>query len=143
MIAVDTNILIYAHRPDFIQHERAREALRGLHEVGAPWAIPWPCLHEFTSVVTNPRVFVTPTPTSDALGAMRELLSLDGVRPLSESDDHLAGLEQMCCSGLVRGARFHDARIAAICLSRGVRTLWTADRDFTYFPDLATSNPVA
>jgi predicted nucleic acid-binding protein len=40
------------------------------------------------------------------------------------------------------GGRVHDARVVAICLSHGVRELWTADRDFTRFPELTTSNPL-
>jgi predicted nucleic acid-binding protein len=38
--------------------------------------------------------------------------------------------------------RVHDARIAANCLSHGVRELWTPDRDFSYFPRPRTRNPV-
>jgi uncharacterized protein len=33
--------------------------------------------------------------------------------------------------------------IAAICLAHGVEVLWTADRDFSYFPSLKTENPFA
>ena len=36
----------------------------------------------------------------------------------------------------------HDARIAALCLSHGVRELWSADRDFSRFPALRTRNPL-
>ena len=32
--------------------------------------------------------------------------------------------------------------IAAICLSHGVSELWTADRDFSRFPDLRVCNPL-
>jgi uncharacterized protein len=42
----------------------------------------------------------------------------------------------------VTGATVHDAKIAAICLSHGVTELWTADRDFGYFPELRTRNPL-
>ena len=40
------------------------------------------------------------------------------------------------------GPKVHDARIAAICLSHGVDVLFTADRDFSHFPDLKTRNPL-
>jgi uncharacterized protein len=42
----------------------------------------------------------------------------------------------------VAGPAVHDARIAALCLANGVRELWSADRDFTQFPDLRTANPL-
>lgn len=80
MKAVDTNILVHAHRADSPHHSPAREALRGLVESGLRWGVPWPCVH--------------------------------------------------------------DARIAAICLAHGVDELLTADRDFSYFPDLRTTNPL-
>ena len=35
-----------------------------------------------------------------------------------------------------------DARIAALCLSHGVSELWSADRDFSRFPDIAVRNPL-
>jgi hypothetical protein len=53
--------------------------------------------------------------------------------------DVLAGLLET--SG-VAGAKVHDARIAALCLSHGVAELWTADRDFSRFPSLTTRNPL-
>lgn len=37
----------------------------------------------------------------------------------------------------------HDARIAALCLLHGVRVLWSADRDFSRFPELAVVDPLA
>jgi predicted nucleic acid-binding protein len=44
--------------------------------------------------------------------------------------------------GNIVGGRIHDARIAALCLHHGVRELWTADRDFSMFPQLKTHNPL-
>ena len=43
MIAVDTNVLVYAHRSDFPGHQVASAALRDLIETQDPWAVPWPC----------------------------------------------------------------------------------------------------
>jgi predicted nucleic acid-binding protein len=40
-------------------------------------------------------------------------------------------------------SQVHDARIAAaLCLHHGVAALWTADRDFSRFPELPASNPL-
>ena len=36
----------------------------------------------------------------------------------------------------VSGPRVQDARVEALCLHRGVKELWPADRDFKLFPDL-------
>src|SRR5262245_54159925 len=62
VIAVDTNVLVYAHRQDSEWHEPATRAVRQLAEGAAPWAIPWPCVHEFLAIATHPRIFRSPTP---------------------------------------------------------------------------------
>ena len=67
MIAVDTNILVYAHREDSPFHEAAFERVAELAEGPAVWAIPWPCLHEFLAIVTHPRIYAPPTPLAQAL----------------------------------------------------------------------------
>lgn len=36
---------------------------------------------------------------------------------------------------LVDLGKVYDARIAAVCLDHGVAELWTADRDFSLFPN--------
>ena len=51
-------------------------------------------------------------------------------------------LKNLVGKARVDGAQVHDARIAALCSSHGVRELWTADRDFSRFGDLRTSNPL-
>lgn len=38
--------------------------------------------------------------------------------------------------------KIHDARIASICQHHGVKKLWSADRDFTSFPELVCENPL-
>ncbi len=70
MIAVDTNLLVYSHRSDSPHHRPARELLEGLRGARAPWAIPWPCIHEFVSIVTHPKVFKHPTPLTVAFDSV-------------------------------------------------------------------------
>jgi predicted nucleic acid-binding protein len=57
MIALDTNVLVYAHRAESVFHERAFECVKGLAEGSRPWGIPVSCLHEFLSIVTHPKIF--------------------------------------------------------------------------------------
>ena len=57
MIAVDTNVLVYAHRRESRHHEAASFLMRELAEGDDVWAIPWPCCFESLSVVTNPRIW--------------------------------------------------------------------------------------
>lgn len=142
MIAVDTNILVHAHRTDSPFHERARSALESLAAAARQWAIPWPCVHEFFAIVTHPRIYKTATPAATAFAQLRALQALDNLIFIAEADDHLAHLEPLALKARLQGGAIHDARIAAICLASGVAELWSADRDFSRFPALAVRNPL-
>ncbi|MFH1466707.1 MAG: TA system VapC family ribonuclease toxin [Pseudomonadota bacterium] len=142
MIAVDTNILVHAHRSDSPWHEPAARSVRGLAEARASWAIPWPCLHEFLSIVTHPRIWLPPTPLPLALEQVDSWLDAPSLVLLGESTTHWSRLRPLLLAGRIQGPRVHDARIAALCLQHRIRLLWTADRDFGRFPDLACHNPL-
>jgi toxin-antitoxin system PIN domain toxin len=143
MIAVDTNILVYALRSEMPQHGGARAALDGLASEGIPWAIPWPCVHEFLGVTTNPGVFKIPTPVDVAVGAVEDMVAGGNLVFLAEAGDHLVRLKGLLRSGRIAGPAVHDAKVAAICISHGVSELWSADRDFSRFPGLTVRNPLA
>jgi toxin-antitoxin system PIN domain toxin len=142
MIAVDANILVYAHKQNAPFHAEAKAALTELASSADPWAIPWPCLHEFFAVVTNPRVFTPASTPAQAIAQVEAWVSAPNVRLLSESHTHLTRLTSLVMPGLT-GPAVHDAKIAAICLDHGVRTLLTMDRDFSRFPALPTRSLLA
>lgn len=142
MIAVDTNILVYAHRADSPWHDAALRAVTGLAEGAADWAIPWPCVHEFLAIVTHPRIFRTPSPSAVAAQAVAGLLDAPSVTLLSETETYWAVLRRLVETGQLAGPIVHDARVAALCEVHGVTTLWTADRDFSRFPGLDARNPL-
>ncbi len=142
MIALDTNVLVAAHRRDADFHAAARDALASLASGDEPWAVPWPCVHEFFGVVTRPGVFVPESTLDEAVTQIDVWLGAPSVHLLGEGVEHWSALRGMLTSSRTIGARVHDARIAAICLEHGVRELWTADRDFSRFPQLRTRNPL-
>lgn len=142
LIAIDTNILVYGHRIDSPFFTAVGELLSGLARSPATWGIPWPCLHEFYSVVTNFKYFADPTPVAIALDQIDALLELPSLVLLSETDRHWTVLRDIVATTKIRGIKIHDAKIAAICLQHGVRELWSADRDFSRFPQLKTVNPL-
>jgi toxin-antitoxin system PIN domain toxin len=142
VIAVDTNILVYAHREDSPWHAAAKARIVELAEGPASWAIPWPCLHEFLAIVTHPRIFKTPTPASVAVEAVGALLEAPRLVLLSETGGYWDVLRRLVENGLLAGPVVHDARIAALCRLHGVSELWSADRDFSRFPELAVRNPL-
>lgn len=142
MIAVDTNILVYAHRRDSPHHHAARHCLSRLFASGQPWAIPWPCVHEFLAVVTSVKRFRPASTLAEGLTQVEIWMECDTLVLLEETNSHWPMLARTLRASGARGGGVHDARIAAICLEHGVRELWTADRDFRRFPGLATFNPL-
>lgn len=142
MIAVDTNLLVYAHRADSSWHSQANERLVELSEGRSPWALPWPCIHEFLAIVTHPRIYSPPTPIAAALDQVAAWLESPSVILLSETGAHWAQIRALLEAGRAIGPQVHDARIVALCLQHGVRELWTADRDFGRFPSLNVRNPL-
>jgi toxin-antitoxin system PIN domain toxin len=142
VIAVDTNILVYAHRHDAPFHEIAAQRVAALAEGVATWAIPWPCIHEFLAIVTHPRIYDPPTPLPVALDQVDAWLESRTLTLLAESEQHWPELRSLVRAGRITGARIHDARVAALCRQHGVRELWSADRDFSRFSDLPLVNPL-
>ena len=142
MIAVDTNLLVYGHREDSPWHDAAYKRIAELAEGRAPWAIPWPCLHEFIAVVTHPRIYSPPTPLAGALDQVEAWLESPSLVLLTETEGYWPELRNLLEQGRIAGAQVHDARVAAICLVHGVRELWTVDRDFGHFPTLTIRNPL-
>lgn len=142
MIALDTNILIYAHREESEWHEAAFGAVKALAEGKTQWAIPWPCIHEFLAIVTHPKIFAPPTPLATALAQVEAWLESPGLILLSEAAGYWSVLSDTMKIGRIAGPQVHDARIAALCLQHGVYELWSADRDFNRFPALAVKNPL-
>jgi hypothetical protein len=142
MIAVDSNLLVYAHREDSPWHHAAYARIVELAEGAAAWAIPWPCIHEFLSIVTHPRIYAPPTPLEKAIDQVDAWLESPSLVLLSESEGYWPQLRSLLQTGRVSGPQVHDARIAALCQQNGVRELWTVDRDFSRFPGLIVRNPL-
>jgi uncharacterized protein len=142
MIAVDTNLLVYAHREDSPWHDAAFSRIAELAEGRSAWAIPWPCLHEFLAITTHPRIYDPPTPLAAALDQIDAWLEAPNLVLLSEADGFWPTLRGAIASARSVAAHVHDARIAALCRFHGIQELWTADRDFGRFPDLTVRNPL-
>src|SRR5260221_669497 len=142
MIAVDTNILVYAHRGDSTWHERADRVVTDLAESSASWAIPWPCVFEFFAIVTHPKIYRPPTPIGDALVQIDCWLESPTLVLLHEGEGFWQALRALVERSAVQGGAVHDARIAALCLRHGIKTLFSADRDFSRFSELRTENPL-
>ena len=142
MIAVDTNILVYAHRADSEWHDRARDCIARLANGNVSWGLPWHCLSEFFAIVTHPRVYSPASTTANAIEQIDVWLESPVAQCLSETDEYWQNLRGLLIDGRIDGPMVYDARIAAICSVHGVVELWSADRDFSRFPRLKVHNPL-
>lgn len=141
MIAIDTNILVYARREEAPHHRQAKKLLTALAEGVEPWAIPWPCVYEFVRVVTHPRVFDPPSELGAVVEDLQVLFRSPSLHLLGNGASHEAQFVRMTKEGDARGNLVHDAHIAAIAAEHGVTELLSADRDLLRFPTLPVRNP--
>ena len=142
MIAIDTNILVYAHRRDSQWHSQAAPLIKTFAEGRSEWALPWPCLHEFVAIVTHPKIYDPPSTPAQAVEQIDAWLESPSSVLLAEAATHWSTLKALVTKGRIRGSMIHDARVAALCLSHGVAELLTADRDFSRFSGLTVRNPL-
>jgi toxin-antitoxin system PIN domain toxin len=133
LIAVDTNVLIYAHRSESERHAEALRTLKDLAEGDRPWGLPVFCLAEFVRVVTHLRVFTPPSDLRTALDFLDRLLESPSIRVLLPTHDYPRTFRNVCEDAEVRGNLAFDAQIVALGIEHGVHELVTADRDFARF----------
>ncbi len=138
MIAVDTNILVYAHREELAKHGAARARLTALAEGDAPWASPVFCLGEFLRVITHPRVFNPPHSVDEACAALDRVLESPSLRILYPGERYWRFLADAVRAADAAGNLAFDAQLAAVCCESGVSALLTEDRDFARFEILRT-----
>ena len=132
MIAVDTNVLVYAHREEYPNHTEAKAKIIGLALGAAPWGVPVFCLGEFVRVVTHRRVLSPPSSLEQATAFLDRLTESSSFRVLLPDVDYWGDLKSALAMANARGNLAFDAQIVALCVRHGA-TLLTADRDFARF----------
>lgn len=135
MIALDTNIIVYAHRKEMEKHDQALRWLRYLAEGTIPWGLPVFCIGEFMRVVTHKRVFSPPSTPDTASAALDAILSSPTVRILNPGTHYVGLLKMLIQESEVTGNLVFDAQIAAVCREHGIKKLLTDDKDFLRFRD--------
>lgn len=139
MIAIDTNVLVYAHRAETELHEQALSQLASLCEGADPWVLPVPCLTEFFRVVTHPRVFNPPSKLSEATDFIKAITDSPGCRIIKPGESYLHHFLSVLASADARGNLVFDAQIVALCREHSISDILTNDRDFERFEGVATT----
>lgn len=142
MILVDANLLLYAYDPNAAQHEASRSWLE-VTLSGSPLVrFSWLTLWAFLRIATNPRVFERPLSMTEAEHHVSSWLAQPSAGLLEPGERHWAILQQITRDGQASGPLVMDAALAAIAIEHGA-TLCTTDRDFSRFPGLTWTNPIA
>ena len=137
MIAIDTNVLVYAHRAETELHKVALEHLTCLCEGNQPWALPAPCLSEFFRVATHTKVFNPPSKLTEALDFAKSVTEAPACRLLAPGKHYLEHLFSVMQEADARGNLVFDAQIVALCREHSVSTVLTNDRDFERFDGIS------
>ena len=127
----DVNILVAASRDDHPHHLIARAWLiDALAQVGSgrPLRLLPMVLAGFLRLVTNPKIFLQPTPTQDAFEFVDALLKVQGVE-LPECGTEWPTLRSLCLEKNLSANAIPDAWIAAAVTQLGEH-LVTFDKDF-------------
>lgn len=127
----DVNVLVAASRSDHPHHRVARawleQALVSAENGGALTLMPM-VLSSVLRLVTSAKIFVRPTPTTDAVGFVDALLAFPGVE-LASLGPEWARLRQLCLDKQLAGNDLPDAWLAAAVEQLGEH-LVSFDRDF-------------
>lgn len=136
MIAVDTNVLIYAHRGETALHDEAASRLVALAAGAERWGLPIFCVTEFMRVVTHQRVFNPPSAVSQAAAFITGVSAAPSCEVVQPGPGFLEHLLETARHANAHGNLIFDAQIAALCLEHGIDTLLSNDRDFGRFGSL-------
>jgi toxin-antitoxin system PIN domain toxin len=142
MIVADANLLLYAYNPSAPQHEKAKRWLEQTVAGPEMLGLPWSTILAFLRIGTNPRAFPSPLTIGEAVSIVAEWLEQPGVRVIEPAEGHWAALSPLLIRAQIKGPLVTDAHLAALAIEHGA-TLCSSDGDFSRFPLLRWSNPLA
>jgi uncharacterized protein len=138
----DVNLLLYAYDTSSAQHTRARAWLEERLSAVEAFGFAWPTLLAFVRLVTNPRLFESPLRVEESLDIVEAWLAVPCATVLHPGPRHTVLLRQLLEPLGTAGNLTTDAHLAALALEHDAE-LCSADADFSRFPGLRWSNPLA
>lgn len=142
MILIDANLLLYAYNSSSVQHKASRAWLETMFSGTELVRFAWVTLWAFLRISTNPRVFEQPLSIADAEAAIASWLACPVAGILDPGERHWDILRRLLHDGQAIGPLVMDAVLAALAIEHGAN-LCTTDRDFSRFPGLDWTNPLA
>jgi toxin-antitoxin system PIN domain toxin len=142
MIALDTNVLVYAHREGAPEHDRARDAVVAALAESGGWGICLPSISEFWSIVTHAKMPGGPSSPKVVAHFFHYLITEGHGNIWTPGPGFGERLMRWATSLRVRGKRIFDLQIAVIALEHGVQEIWTHDREFVSVPGVKVRDPL-
>ncbi len=137
----DVNVLVYAHRREFPEHDDHAAWVVRLAAGSEPFALSDLVCSGFLRIVTNARLWKEPTAPERALEFVERLRRRRSCRSLTPGPEHWAIFTRLYSACNARGKLVADAYHAALAIENGC-TLVTCDADFARFPGLRWEHPL-
>ena len=135
MILADVNVLIYAFRADTAHHALSKSWLDAVVSGEAQFGVAPLALACAARIVTNPRIFVRPSPIEEVFDFCDTLLGQPHCEIVEPGQRHWAIFARLCREADIRGPLVADAWFAALAIERAC-TWVTFDRDYARFRGL-------
>ncbi len=142
MIAIDTNLLVYAFRRGLPEHRPAQQALEKAMADQRGWGMAYACLVEFWSVVTHAAMPGATVSTKRTAEFMDSLCREGGAQIWFPAHGFSTRLYQLAAEQDVRGGAIFDLQIALMAVDHGATELWTHDRGFRSIAGLRIIDPL-
>lgn len=142
MIIPDINLLLYATITGFPEHVRARPWWEQLLAGSVDVALTAPAIFGFIRIGTNPRIFDRPLTVDDALERVQGWLDQPPVRFLMPGPRHIEIAFRLLRELGTAGSLTTDVQLAAHAIENQAE-LHSNDGDFSRFPELRWTNPIA
>jgi toxin-antitoxin system PIN domain toxin len=126
----DVNVLVAASRSDHPCHATAKNWLEQALDTAAvaPLVLQPMVIASYLRLVTNPRIFVNPTPIAEAMQFLDALLDMPGVS-VPELGAEWPVFRTLCLKKNLSANQLPDAWLAAVVIEQGEH-LASFDRDF-------------
>ena len=141
MIALDTNILVYAHRSRVPEHRASVRALERARRDARGWGVALTSVVEFWSVVTHPAAPGRPSTADEARAIIETLTAEAGGRIWVPGERFRERLLALAARLDVRGPRVFDLEIALTGFDAGATEMWTLDGRFVTVPGVEVRRP--
>ena len=142
MIAVDTNLLVYALRSGVDQHGAARAAIERAAASPRGWGVALQSIAELWMVVTHPSAAGGPASSAVVALFLERLREDAGMQVFEPRPGFTTRLVDLATTLEVAGPRIFDLQIGLTAWEAGARELWTHDRRFRAPPQLRVVDPL-